>query len=351
MSRYQVLLTHIVPELVMERRIRRSAGSRLRKRGGPPVIVVAGLDAAEQAEVLRRLHHRYRRVLPVNDSQVPLDQREVIDFLLRLSTRAYGLGGYAWFRKPMSFPRFTLGMLAYSWADEHRPDLRAIAEGHTWLRHQLRTARDADEGHQARARLRAELAPYLAGAGAGRTGIAVGLLFTLLGHQAPRPDKTALRWWGRLWNVPRGAFSWQDAVATELFTVFHAGRDEDGHTVEHLLTAALLADIDAYYGRYRRFNRARPPLLLVPEAHTQAGTTFLTALATAYDIVWRAPRHTGTRPVVIAVGGDSAGARGRPPLGRLEHELNEWSRRPADGPEGRWLLAVRVGADGDGEGQ
>jgi len=325
----------------MQRKLRRSAGSRLRARGGPPAIEIVGLDEAESAALLRELYQRYAPVLPVNDpAHLPLVSGRGADSFWYLSTRVYGLGGPTAYRLPIRFPRFALGMMAYVWAEENdRPDLEQIARGHEWLREELRKRRDENPRQTADSQLLTDLQGYLASAIGGRLGGALATVSALvrLLLARPRPDRVALRWWGKVLNTPPGTFSLYDAVATTLFRVFREGADQRGRSAELLLAAALLADIDAHYGLRRRLNRDLLPVVLLP-AHTPEAHEVLDTLLRAYGVAFPRPprKRTVTRPVIIAVGGDGTGE----PLAGLESSLNLWSLPVEGDVRKRWVLRV-----------
>lgn len=343
---YEPFLTRVMPELVMQHKRRRSAGSRLRGRGGPPAIEIVGLTERERDALLQEVYRRYARVLPVNDpTEMPLVRGRVADSFWYLSTRVYGLGGHTAYRLPIRFPRFALGMMAHAWAEKNdRPGLEEIEKGHEWLRDELRKRRDENPRRVADDQLLTDLEGHLATAIGGRAGGLVAAVSAVARFllARPRPDRIALRWWGKVLNTPPGAFSWREAVATELFRVFRRRKDRRERPSAQLLAAALLADLDAHYGLRRRLNRDMPPVILLPE-HTPAGREFLDTLLRAYGIAFpRSPRkRTVTRPVVVAVGGGVTAAEPRPrPLEELESYLNVWTIPVEGDVRERWLLRV-----------
>jgi hypothetical protein len=345
MSGYEPFLTRVMPELVMQRKRRPSAGSRLRGRGGPPAIEIVGLDEAEGEALLRELYRRYAPLLPINDpTRMPLTRGRVADSFWYLSTRVYGLSGPTAYRLPIRFPRFALGMMAYVWAERNdRPDLEQIARGHEWMREELRKQHDENPQQVADGQLLTDLQGYLASAIGGRIGAALAAVSALvrLLLARPRPDRVALRWWGKALNTPPGTFSLHEAVAAHLFRTFRSGTDQRGRSADQLLAAAFLADIDAHYGLRRRLNRDLLPVILLP-AHTPAAHEFLDTLLRAYGVAFPRPprKRTVTRPVIVAVGGDGTGGPPPRPLAELESYLNIWTLPVEGDVRERWVLRV-----------
>ncbi|MEE1943194.1 hypothetical protein V1L54_27970 [Streptomyces sp. TRM 70361] len=156
-------------------------------------------------------------------------------------------------------------------------------------------------------------------------------------------------------RTPPGTFARRETVATELFRAFSGDRDgqkpsRDKPSREELLAAALLADIDAYYGPRRRFNRDLPPVILLPE-YRPGGREFLDTLLRAYDIMPpRASRkRTVTRPVVVAVADEVPGERAAGPLEDLEIHLNKWRLPEEGGVRERRVLRVAATDPGSTE--
>ncbi|MEV5342022.1 hypothetical protein AB0K93_26595 [Streptomyces sp. NPDC052676] len=299
-------------------------GSRLRRKGGPPVVEVLGLNRTQQNELLWRLRHRYAQRLPVNVPEVPLENG-VADSFSYLSTRTSGLGGPAG-RRALTFPRFHLGLLAHTWAADHA-DL-----GLDRLQHAYRAlVRDLGRRRQGEPPRRDELlreleAPLTATNSLGSLLTTLSTLVRFLTGR-PRPDRVALRWWGRALRVPKGgAFSDREAIAIRLFYFFRprppcaddsdevraeAARAEAARVANRneYLIAAFLADIDAHYGLLRRLNRNQPPLMLL-QVHNAEGRAVLDTYLAAHRTLRRmVGRRTVTHPVVLVVSDDDAGAR------------------------------------------
>ncbi|MGW0733255.1 hypothetical protein [Streptomyces sp. NPDC002851] len=350
-------MNYLVPELLLQdRRARRALlGAQLRRRGGPPMIELLGVEPAAAERLLNRIHLRYDRTVPVNHPRLPLGsatEREkerlrasVVDCLWYLSTRSRGLGGYLGNRPRIRFPRFTLGILVYQWAQrENVKELATIARG-------LRTVRQVQES---RTEVPGNILDPLANLGVPGGIAALGLALGY--HVLPgNRHRAAIRWWGRVVDSPpRWLHRPRGAVLDDMFNLVTAGRDHRDRSVESLLAAALLADLDAYYNTFRRLNRDLLPLVLLPGADTPSGRALLRAFRGAYQRVFDpldGRRYkTMTRPVVIAVGSRAApeGAGGTPGrLDTLEQRLREWRPTRGQGSQDRWMLRVAVARAGE----
>ncbi|MEV6957875.1 hypothetical protein AB0M97_01455 [Streptomyces sp. NPDC051207] len=354
---HERLLTRIVSGLVMEPRNRPSAGSRLRRKGGPPVIEVVGLDRTQQSRLLRTLRDKYAERLPVNVPEVPMD-KGVADSFWYLSTRMTGLSGPAGRRAP-SFARFHLGLLAHAWAAKHADlELERLQYAHRALVRDL--GRKRQEETSRRDTLLQELEQPMAAAGT--VGAVLASLSTLVRFVTlrPRADRVALRWWGQALKVRTGgAFSSREAIAIRMFHFFRPRppRPDDPEEVREeaaqqeeirvthrneFLIAAFLADIDAHYGLLRRLNRNQPPLMLL-EVHDAEGRTVLDAYLAAHKhmrslVKW----GTITHPVVLVVSDDAEAGLTAAPLAELETLLDSWELRVEDGKRERRLLRVTV---------
>lgn len=355
---YKRLLARIISGLVMEPRDRPSAGSRLRRKGGPPVVEVLGLDRTQQSDLLWALRHTYVGRLPVNVPEVPVGNG-VADTFWYLSTRMSGLNGPVARRAP-AFPRFHLGLLAHTWAADHADlGLDRLQYAHRALVRDL--GRRQHEEPVVRDQLLRELEIPLTA-----TGTIGGLLamFSTLARfltGRPRPDRAALRWWGRALSVPKGgAFSNREAIAIRLFYFFRprpprpddpdevrqeAARAEAARVANRneYLISAFLADIDAHYGLLRRLNRKQPPLILL-QVHNAEGRAVLDSYLAAHRPLRRiVGRRTITHPVVLVVSDDDAGAPvTAAPLDELESLLDTWALRLEGDVRERRLLRVTV---------
>jgi hypothetical protein len=356
-------LARIVSGLVMEPRYRASLGSRLRRKGGPPVVEIAGLSPAEQDALLEFFHARYWGQLPVNFPEVPVHTGSVTDSLWYLSTRVFGLSGPVGSQRALAFPRFALGLLASIWAANHpNLSLQELQNAHHWLVRELRKRREEGPLEPDADRLLREMEAHLPGFG--RVGSLAGMGLTLLRFRLarPRPDRVALRWWGRALRVPRGgANSRREAVAIRLFHFFrpraHDREDEQAVRAEkerednrnEFLAASFLADLDAHYGVLRRLNKKQPPVMLL-KVDGPEGRALLDVLLGAYRTAFRdvGQRRSVTRPVVLVTSGD--GGPGLPqarPFDELEALLDAWTLNLEGNMRERRLLRVTVPGRGE----
>jgi hypothetical protein len=355
---YERLLARIISGLVMEPRHRRSVGSRLRRKGGPPVIEVVGLDRTQQNDLLWKLRQTYSGRLPVNVPEVPVG-KGVAESFWYLSTRMSGLNGPPGRRGP-AFPRFHLGLLAHTWAADHADlGLDRLQHAHRALVRHL-GSREQEET-LGRDQLLRELEPPLSAGGMVGALLAVTSTVVRFLTGRPRPDRVALRWWGRALRVPKGgAFSNREAIAIRLFYFFRprpprpddpdevraeAARQEASRVANRneYLIAAFLADIDAHYGLLRRLNRNQPPLMLL-EVHSAEGRAVLDTYLAAHRTLRRVVgRRTITHPVVLVVSDDEAGARlAAAPLDELASILDTWTLRLEGDARERRLVRVTV---------
>ncbi|MFD7918761.1 hypothetical protein ACFV3R_06010 [Streptomyces sp. NPDC059740] len=363
---YEDQLTRVLAGLLMEDRLARvSPGSRMRRRGGPPLLEIVEPRPAAAAALLGRLRHRYadNGALPVNDLAVPTGEpqasgRAVTDCLWYLSTRAGGLGGELAHRPPLAFPRLSTGLLVQRWAATRRNTAPTDLDLDEQLRLLLRELRREREDRQPPGPVEGLDRVEKAVAGLGTPGAVTsfGLALLRLLLLRGRAYRTSLRWWGRTLQVPaRSLLPRREAVVAELFNVHRNHCDKRGRTAPALLTLAFLADIDAHYHCYRRLNRDRPPLILLPHAEAPAGRRLLAALVQAYDAE-PTSRRRPTRPVVLAVStthrplpgaADGVSAPERH-VEDLAGHLGEWWPAAGRTPQERWLLTLtsRTGRNG-----
>ncbi|MFF3455030.1 hypothetical protein ACFYXH_11980 [Streptomyces sp. NPDC002730] len=318
-------------------------------RGAPLVHVVGGRGSGKSA-LLKAVHDAYNGRVPLahvdlaasgfgepgvaglSDDEVP--NASHITHLLYLLAYKLGLD-VQHFGKPMAFPGLSLGLLVVTaWrplnsdeADVRPPDLRrAEADLRTFI-----IAEDPDVKRRRESLGRwidivSENLPQVLSGVPGLDAMAGIVLDTARTQLLKgRPDRGALAWWGGRLHRSQG---YQGDSLQRLFQFVRGFRrlDDRRRTAEEHLVAAFLADIDGNYGRLRRLNRQPRPLILLDNAHTDVGHTFVGLLASG-DV---AAEGDPTRPVVIAtslgrgeqfaplseVAGDAA-PQGRPLLLRI----------------------------------
>ncbi|MET7617787.1 hypothetical protein [Streptomyces sp. NPDC005408] len=286
---------------------------------GAPVVRVVGGRGSGKSALLNAVYDAYNGRVPLarvdlgapgfgepgvsglGDDEVP-GASHITHLLFLL---AYKLGlDVQHFGKELAFPRLSLGLLVVTaWrplnsdeADVRPADLRrAEADLRAFI-----VAEDPDLKRRRESLGRwldvvaDNLPQVLAVVGLDSVaGIIVDTARTQL--LKGEPDKGALAWWGRRLHGSQG---YQGDSLQRLFQFVRGFRrlDDRRRTAEEHLVAALLDDVDGNYGRLRRLNRTPRPLLLLDNAHTDVGRTFLGLLEPGYTAGDKDP----TRPVVIA---------------------------------------------------
>lgn len=285
-------------QLVIRDRFRRRK-VRFGRRTGPLVLQ---LESASEAlrQWPKKYYEEYRGFLPVNEpTEAPQNEvsgKPVADELLDIA-QGCGFGGRPAYRLPIVFPRFAA---AYAVLIAWEPDAR----------HGNREQHDAELERrfkqaigEARRDVLPELRkwfgelsrdPYL---GKPLGGLA-GLILRLVG--AFRfPHFRTVRWYRKK------GFGAQSLPTTRvLIQELRAWRQKRSAEQELLLVEALLADIDAHYGFFRRLNRARRPAILLSDVDlVPARRRIRDTLLTAYD---GKSRDLRVHPIVIATSAPNA---------------------------------------------
>ncbi|MGW7466048.1 hypothetical protein ACWGJT_15420 [Streptomyces xantholiticus] len=286
---------------------------------GAPVVRIVGGRGSGKTALLGAVHDAYNGRVPLarvdlgapgfgepgvadGDDDVPNASR--VTHLLYLLAYKLGLD-VRHFGRPLAFPRLSLGLLVVTaWrplnsdeTDVRPPDLRrAEADLRTLI-----TAEDPDLRRRRESLGRwfdvvTHNLPQVLSAVPGLDTIA-GIVLDTARAQLVRsePDKGALAWWGGRLHRSQG---YQGDSLQRLFQFVRGFRrlDDRRRTAEEHLVAALLDDVDANYGTLRRLNKKPRPLLLLDNAHTDVGRTFLELL----DAAQGAPGKDPTRPVTLA---------------------------------------------------
>ncbi|MER6616450.1 hypothetical protein [Streptomyces xantholiticus] len=286
---------------------------------GAPVVRIVGGRGSGKTALLGAVHDAYNGRVPLarvdlgapgfgepgvadGDDDVPNASR--VTHLLYLLAYKLGLD-VRHFGRPLAFPRLSLGLLVVTaWrplnsdeTDVRPPDLRrAEADLRTLI-----TAEDPDLRRRRESLGRwfdvvTDNLPQVLSAVPGLDTIA-GIVLDTARAQLVRsePDKGALAWWGGRLHRSQG---YQGDSLQRLFQFVRGFRrlDDRRRTAEEHLVAALLDDVDANYGTLRRLNKKPRPLLLLDNAHTGVGRTFLELL----DAAQGAPGKDPTRPVTLA---------------------------------------------------
>lgn len=286
---------------------------------GAPVVRIVGGRGSGKTALLGAVHDAYNGRVPLarvdlgapgfgepgvadGDDDVPNASR--VTHLLYLLAYKLGLD-VRHFGRALAFPRLSLGLLVVTaWrplnsdeTDVRPPDLRrAEADLRTLI-----TAEDPDLRRRRESLGRwfdvvTDNLPQVLSAVPGLDTIA-GIVLDTARAQLVRsePDKGALAWWGGRLHRSQG---YQGDSLQRLFQFVRGFRrlDDRRRTAEEHLVAALLDDVDANYGTLRRLNKKPRPLLLLDNAHTDVGRTFLELL----DAAQGAPGKDPTRPVTLA---------------------------------------------------
>ncbi|MFG3244254.1 hypothetical protein [Streptomyces sp. NPDC048157] len=281
---------------------------RFERRSGALVLQVEGSPAPVR-QWLGDLLRSYRGIVPVNNpSDVPAghDEEGLVVEQLQAMTEGCGYGGRVAHGLPIVFPRFAAARTAlYEWQPvptQSHP--RQIGD----LKRQIREA-ITEERRQTLPELRPRLNPLLDDPYVSERmgGGLVGLILKVI-NACRFPHHRTVRWYGTRRFPRQRTF---EAVCEEL----ERRRSEPAAAKQLLLVEALLADIDAHYGVLRRLNRARRPVLLLPDVDTvPARRTIRDRLIEAYDGESRGLR---VYPVVITTsqpGGAPPTAGAKPPV-------------------------------------
>ncbi|MFE4856738.1 hypothetical protein [Streptomyces sp. NPDC056670] len=257
---------------------------------------------------LSQLLKQYRGIVPVNNpSGVDPDQdqeRQVLEQLQAIA-EGCGYGGIVAHGLPVVFPRFAAARTAlYDWqpAAEHS---HARRMGN--LKGQIKEAISQERRHtmpEARPRLDPLVQdPYVTQ----QLGGLLGLLLKVV-NALRLPHHRTVRWFRT--KRFRGLRTFE-AVCEEL----DGRRTRPAHEKQRLLVEALLADVDAHYGVVRRLNRARRPVILLPDVDTVPARRIIRdRVLEAYD---GKARDLRVQPVVITTarpGGADPVVGKRPPV-------------------------------------
>ncbi|MFF8711850.1 hypothetical protein ACF07T_10475 [Streptomyces sp. NPDC015184] len=202
------------------------------------------------------------------------DQEALVVEQLQAMTEGCGYGGRVAHGLPIVFPRFAAARTAlHEWQPvptQSRP--RQIGD----LKRQIREA-ITEERRQTLPELRPRIDPLLEDpyVSEGMGGL-VGLLLKVV-NAFRFPHHRTVRWYGTERFPRQRTF---EAVCEQLERL----REEPAEARQSLLVEALLADIDAHYGIVRRLNRARRPVLLLPDVDTVPARRIIRdRLIAAYD--------------------------------------------------------------------
>ncbi|MFB4292419.1 hypothetical protein ACBI99_32580 [Nonomuraea sp. ATR24] len=341
-------LQEVLAELAIRDRLRRGR-IRYGRRTGPLVLQIEGGEAETRAW-LEEFHRSYSGVAPVNEpADVPAAPKQVADELLDIA-QGCGYDGRPAYHLPIVFPRFAVAYtVLVAWEPDEsrrtRADLNAELEER--VKQAIGEAR-RDVLRRVRQRFGGLTRdPYVEQ----QLGGLVGFVLRVAGA-CRFPHFRTVRWY-RTKGFGTRPLRTTRVLIRELAT----WRKKEAHEQELLLVDAMLADIDAHYGLFRRLNRARRPVVLLPAVdRVPARRVIRDTLLAAYDGKSRGLR---VHPVVIATSapggappprGDNepvaAGALAEavPALFARRREVAEERSRDRDVPLPSRLLRVTLGA-------
>ncbi|MGH3324400.1 MAG: hypothetical protein ACRDOV_08240, partial [Streptomyces sp.] len=290
-------LDAVLAQLAVRDRLRRRRLRFGRRAGGALVFQIEAADgtAAKWPEEFRR---KYQGVLPVNSpgevSAAEPEEKQVADELLALA-QGCGYDGRPAYRLPLVFPRFAAAFAAfYAWrpVPEH-----TVPEQVDELAHLVKQAIAKERRH-----VLLGLRRRFRGLDPQQFPPNVNWMVELLRWAVDAlrfPHLRTVGWYRRTRFRSQGL-----QTPREVFRELLAWRAEPPERKQLLLAEALLADVDAHYGWFRRLNRVRRPVVLLPEVDRfPARRAIRDALLTAYD---GESRNLRAYPVVVATSAPDA---------------------------------------------
>ncbi|WP_181787880.1 ABC transporter substrate-binding protein [Streptomyces phytophilus] len=249
-------LDAVIDQLSFRRRFVRGR-VRFERGAGALLLQVEG-EAELLGEWCTGLLARYRGVVPMNHPSDIEASTEELEVVRRLHGIAEGCGGVGRVARglPLVFPRFAAARTAlYEWSpiDEELPE-RHIPDLDRHIKDAIAAERRRTRSETARRFETAGRSEHVRGLMGGWVGAVLELANVLR-----FPYGRTLRWYRQRFGVRT------NAAACERLLRY---RDEPADAKVTLLVEALLADVDAHYGLVRRLNRARRPVVLLPDVDT-----------------------------------------------------------------------------------
>ncbi|MGW0200736.1 hypothetical protein [Nonomuraea sp. NPDC003201] len=304
-------LNAALAELVILRRFRRRK-VRFGRRTGPLVLQCepSDHDAADLAAIRSwpaEYYEEYSSVLPINEPCKTPPNADLSQFAAELRAVAHRFSRPA-YRLPLVFPRFEAAYALANWnlRDPEQKRLAELGELDAELEEKVKEAID-----RARQKILREVRKsikkvvtnsYLGNLASGIVGLVIGIFgaFQVRAHWT-------LRWYRKkAFKRPLGT---TEELVRELRRLLIEPPKNDIDEKELLLVKALLADINAHHGLFRRLNRVRRPVILLPDVDlVPARRKIRDTLLAAYD---HGSRGLRAYPVVVATS-----ARGGAPVAR-----------------------------------
>ena len=325
-------LDEALGDLVIRNRFRRRK-VRFTRRTGPLILRFEAAGDKIQAWV-KDFHEEYAGVLPINEPE-PADDapaRNAAQALLGIA-RGCGYDGRAAFRLPIVFPRFAAAYdVLFAWQPDERgrdlPDLneeleervkQAIRNAKKDVLPELRARADELSKDQFLERI---------------SGGLISFVLRMFGWLR-FPHIRTIRWFRKK------GFDKQQMRTTRVLThELRRWRKKPGEEKHLFLVHAILADIDTHYGFFRRLNRARRPVILLPDVdRSPARRMLLDAFLAAYD---DKSRDLRTYPIVIATSTSAENPKAASPGEAVLERLEELEEAGTGGPLPSRLLTVSL---------
>ncbi|MER6003023.1 hypothetical protein ABT120_30935 [Nonomuraea angiospora] len=319
-------LNAALAELVILRRFRRRK-VRFGRRTGPLVLQCEPSDYhAADLEAIRawpaEYYEEYSSVLPINEPCTTPPNADLSQFAAELRAVAHRFSRPA-YRLPLVFPRFEAAYALASWnlRDPEQKRLAELGELDAELEEKVKEAIDKARQKNLRevrkAIKKVVTNSYLGNLASGIVGLVIGIFgaFQVRAHWT-------LRWYRK--KAFRRPLGTTEELVRELRRLLIEPSKNNIDEKELLLVKALLADINAHHGLFRRLNRVRRPVILLPDVDlVPARRKIRDTLLAAYD---HGSRGLRAYPVVVATSarGEAPVARGaNPPVspGELAKEI------------------------------
>ncbi|GGM22905.1 hypothetical protein GCM10010129_79080 [Streptomyces fumigatiscleroticus] len=286
--------------------------ARFGRRAGALVVQIEGDDGSWLPGWLDRC----RGVLPVGvaDAAEPgPDEDQQVVAQLRTMTDGCGFQGRPPYALPVVFPRFAAARTAlYAWRPgDGQNQHEQLNDLMSTLKEAIAQAKRLTLPTAKRHMATALGTPHVAALVSGVVGAVLDLV-----HVVRFPHRRAMRWFRHAVNTRTDA-----ETCLALWLRWARWTPE---RKQELLVDALLADIEAHYGLFRRLNRVRRPVFFLPDVDTcPARGTVRDRLLAAYN---GESKELRAYPVVITTCRPDAatppdGARPAVPPDRLAHEI------------------------------
>ncbi|MFI6733595.1 hypothetical protein ACIBI9_11765 [Nonomuraea sp. NPDC050451] len=252
-------------------------------------------------------YEEYSGVLPINEPCATPPDADLPQFAAELRAVAHRFSRPAC-RLPLVFPRFEAAYALAEWnlQDPEQKRLAELGELDAELKEKIRKASDKARQKilwEVRQAVKEVLAnAHLGNLANGVVGVVIGIFGAFKGR-----GRRTLRWFRK--KAFKRPLDTSEELVRELRRLLIEPPSKGIDEKELLLVKALLADINAHHGIFRRLNRVRRPVILLPDVDlVPARRRIRDALLAAYD---HGSRGLRVYPVVVATS-----ARGGAPVAR-----------------------------------